>query len=187
MIFCPVNIICFAIPIPTVLDNLCVPPKPGVIPRPTSGCPKIALSEHILISQLKDISHPPPSAKPFTAAITGISKVSIFLKTSFPFLENSSASFFDKVDISDISAPATKDFSPSPVIIKALILDVSIESNACDNSSRTWLFKAFNALGRDIVINEISSSSVYFMYSKQLMEIRKETNIIWTIFDFIFM
>ena len=45
-------------------------------------------------------------------------------------MENSWASFFDKDDISDISAPATKDFSPSPVIIKALVLEVSISSNA---------------------------------------------------------
>jgi len=51
-----------------------------------------------------------------------ISNVSIFLKTSFPFLENSSASFLDTEDFSDISAPVTKDFSPSLIMIKALIL-----------------------------------------------------------------
>jgi len=39
------------------------------------------------------------------------------------------ASFFEKKDISDISAPDTKDFSTSPVIIKTLILDASILSN----------------------------------------------------------
>ena len=78
-IFCPVNIICFAIEMPIILANFRVAPNPGVISRLTSGCPKIAFSEHILISQLIDISHPPPRAKPLIAAITGIGKFSILL------------------------------------------------------------------------------------------------------------
>ena len=60
-----------------VLTNFRVEPNPRVMPRFTSGCPKIAFSEHILIPQLNEISHPIPSAKPFIAAITGISKFSI--------------------------------------------------------------------------------------------------------------
>ena len=39
-----------------------------------------ALSEQILISQLMEISQPPPSAKPFTAAMTG--KLEIFNRGS---------------------------------------------------------------------------------------------------------
>ena len=38
------------------LASLWVPPKPGVIPKPTSGCPNLAFSEAILISQAMDIS-----------------------------------------------------------------------------------------------------------------------------------
>ena len=75
------------LPIPTSLASLCVPPNPGVIPRPTSGCPNTALSEQIRISQLMEISHPPPRANPLTAAITGIGSVSILRKISFPFLQ----------------------------------------------------------------------------------------------------
>ena len=48
-IFCPVNIICFAIEMPIILANFRVAPNPGVISRLTSGCPKIAFSENILI------------------------------------------------------------------------------------------------------------------------------------------
>jgi len=62
LICCPVNNICFAIPIPTILGNLYVPPAPGMTPRPPSGSPKITFSEHILISQLKYNSHPPKNA-----------------------------------------------------------------------------------------------------------------------------
>ena len=64
-----VKIISLARPIPTKRASLCVPPKPGMIPSPVSGCPKIAFSEAILISHAIEISHPPPSANPLTAAI----------------------------------------------------------------------------------------------------------------------
>ena len=73
---------------PIVRANLCVPPNPGVIPRLTSGCPKIAFSEQILISQLNAISSPPPKAYPFIAAIIGIGNVSNFLKYHFLFWKN---------------------------------------------------------------------------------------------------
>ena len=95
--------------------SLCVPPNPGVMPRPTSGCPKTAFSEQIRMSQLMLISHPPPRAKPLTAAITGIGNVSNLRKISFPFLPKASPSAFVNVLISPMSAPATKDFSPAPV------------------------------------------------------------------------
>ena len=115
------------------------------------------------MSQLIEISHPPPRAKPLTAAITGIENVSIFLKTSLPFLENSSPCYLVKVLISAISAPATKDFSPEPVIIKALILLVSILSRVLSSSSRIWLFKAFRALGRFMVKIAVVPSSSYLI------------------------
>ena len=129
-----------------------------MIPRPTSGCPKIAFSEQSLISQLIEISHPPPKANPFTAAITGMSNVSNFLNTSFPFLPNASPSAFVNVDISPISAPATNDFSPAPVKTNALVSSKLTASKVAFNSSRTWLFNAFNAFGRLIVITPTSPS-----------------------------
>ena len=60
--------------------------------------------------------------------------------------------------ISAISAPATNDFSPEPVMINALIFVVSIISRVLSSSSKTLEFKAFKALGRFIVIMEICSS-----------------------------
>ena len=64
-----VKINSFALPIPTKRASLCVPPNPGMIPRPVSGCAKDALSEAMRISHAIEISHPPPRANPFTAAI----------------------------------------------------------------------------------------------------------------------
>ncbi len=139
-------------PGPTSLASLCVPPKPGVMPRPTSGCPNTALSEQILISQLMEISHPPPSAKPFTAAITGIGKTSNLRKTSFPFLPNASPSALVSVLISPISAPATKDFCPAPVKIRHLTVSKSTASSVLSSSSRTVEFKAFKAFSRLMVM-----------------------------------
>ena len=59
------------------LDKLWVPPKHGITPNLTSGCPNIAFSDAILISQLIASSHPPPNAYPLTAAITVFSRASI--------------------------------------------------------------------------------------------------------------
>ena len=139
-------------PAPTRRASLWVPPKPGVIPRPTSGCPKTALSEQILISQLMEISQPPPSAKPFIAAITGIGNVSSLRNTSFPFLPKASPSAFVNVLISPISAPATKDFCPAPVKIRHLTSSRFTASRVASSSSSTCEFSAFSAFSRLIVI-----------------------------------
>ena len=45
---------------PIALDNLNVPPAPGIIPILVSGRPIIAFSEATLISQDSDSSVPPP-------------------------------------------------------------------------------------------------------------------------------
>ena len=132
------------------------------------------------------ISHPPPRAYPLTAAITGISKVSIFLKTSFPFFEKAVPCSLFRVLISAISAPATKDFSPAPVIITALIFFVSMESKVLSSSSRTLEFKAFKAFGRLMVIMEIWSFSSYFIYSV-FREYDKDMRRMKMNFEFIFL
>ena len=84
-----------------------------------------------------EISHPPPRANPFTAAITGIGNVSNLRNTSFPFLPKASPSAFVNVLISPISAPATNDLSPAPVRIRHLTVSKSTASNVAFNSSRT--------------------------------------------------
>ena len=104
------------------------------------------------MSQLMEISHPPPNAKPLIAAITGIGNTSIFLNTSLPILPNASPSSFVSVLISPISAPATKDFSPAPVRIRHLMASKSTASMVASSSFNTSLFNAFSAFGRLIVI-----------------------------------
>ena len=131
------------------------------MPSPTSGCPNIAFSEQIRISQLIAISHPPPSAKPLTAAITGIGNFSSFRNTSFPFFPKASPSAFVRELISAMSAPATKDFSPAPVRIKARISSRSTASRTSSSSPSTALFKALSAFGREIVIRPICPSASY--------------------------
>jgi len=51
-----------------------------------------------------------------TAAITGLSSVSICLNTLLPFSENSFAEITSSLFNSPISAPATNAFLPLPVI-----------------------------------------------------------------------
>ena len=85
------------------------------MPRPTSGWPKTALSEQMRISQLMASSLPPPSAKPLTAAMTGMGNCSIIRKMSLPSLPKASPSALVIVLIEPMSAPATKLLSPSPV------------------------------------------------------------------------
>ena len=148
-------------PGPTNLASLCVPPNPGVIPRPTSGCPNTALSEQILISQLMEISQPPPNAKPLTAAMTGRGNVSNLRKTSFPFLPKASPSAFVNVLISPISAPATNDFSPAPVKIRHLVVSRLTASSVAFNSSRTCEFNAFNAFSLLMVMIPTAPFSSY--------------------------
>ena len=66
-------------------------------------------------------SQPPPSANPFTQAITGLGECSILKNTSCPLLARAVASSFDKDSNSFTSAPATKLFNPAPVITTLLI------------------------------------------------------------------
>ena len=54
--------LCLAMPGPTRRARRCVPPKPGVMPRPVSGWPKTAVSEQMRKSQLIESSQPPPRA-----------------------------------------------------------------------------------------------------------------------------
>ena len=72
-----VTIISKAFPLPTKFVSRCVPPYPGITPNVTSGNPSLELSEAILIWHDIANSKPPPKAKPLTAAIHGILRLSI--------------------------------------------------------------------------------------------------------------
>ena len=106
----PVRTISIALDLPTNRGNLCVPPAPGIIPNLISGCPNWALSAAIIKSHIIANSHPPPKAKPDTAAITGFLQTVTF---SQPLVIKSSiyALIYVLGAISLISAPAAKAFS----------------------------------------------------------------------------
>src|SRR5437016_7614624 len=63
-----------------------------MIPKATSGWLNFAFSDATLMVQAIAVSQPPPSAKPFTAAITGLPRFSIRLRTACPKAEDLSAS-----------------------------------------------------------------------------------------------
>jgi len=130
-----------------------------MIPKLTSGCPKMAFSEAMIKWQLMANSHPPPKAKPFTQAITGLGEFSILKNTSCPLFAKAVASSFDKASNSLISAPATKLLSPAPVITTDFISgNLYTLSNTASKSCMTCWFNAFNFSGRLMVMINVWSS-----------------------------
>ena len=83
----------------------------------TSSCPMRAFSLARRMWQAMEISHPPPRANPFTAAIEGFPNFSMALKAACPALANSTPPGPSSLDISPMSAPATKALLPLPVMI----------------------------------------------------------------------
>ena len=93
-------------------------------------------------------SHPPPSAKPLTAAMTGLGQVSILRNTSCPARARALASTGVWPDSSEMSAPAT-NARPAPVsITPAIASSTRISSIACPSSSIVASFKALSLSGR---------------------------------------
>ncbi|MNT42282.1 hypothetical protein D3C72_1786990 [compost metagenome] len=68
----PVNAMSMAFDLPTARGKRCVPPAPGITPSLISGWPNLAVSDAMMKSHIIASSQPPPSAKPLTAAITGL-------------------------------------------------------------------------------------------------------------------
>ncbi len=68
-----------------------MPPAPGTMPSLISGWPNLAVSAAISMSHIIATSQPPPSAKPATAAITGLRTWRIVsqLREMWPFLKAS--------------------------------------------------------------------------------------------------
>ena len=61
-----------ALALPIARGSRCVPPAPGMMPSLISGWPNFAVSAAMTMSHIIASSQPPPSAKPATAAITGL-------------------------------------------------------------------------------------------------------------------
>ena len=68
----PVRHISMALALPTWRISRCVPPEPGMTPSLISGWPNLAVSAAMMMSHIMASSQPPPSAKPATAATTGL-------------------------------------------------------------------------------------------------------------------
>ena len=112
----PVKINSLALPRPIRRGRRWVPPAPGMMARRVSVRPRVAAVEAMRMSQASASSVPPPSAMPFTAAMTGMPSCSMAVKrlrmvkmNSFTFSGGSPARSFR-------SAPEQKAFSPEPVI-----------------------------------------------------------------------
>src|SRR5690242_3746492 len=117
-------------------------------PSFTSGWPNFALSLAILIAHAIASSHPPPRAKPLTAAMTGLPRFSIRSVNACPRRVASSASTAVLFAISAMSAPAANAFSPAPVRMTPRTVESSRESSkAARNSWIVTLFSAFRTLG----------------------------------------
>src|SRR5437867_2062779 len=87
------------------------------MPSFSSGWPNLAFSLAMRRWQAIASSHPPPSAKPFTAAITGLPHVSSRRSTAWPRSARAFPSNGPCLARSPMSAPATKALGPAPVRI----------------------------------------------------------------------
>jgi len=118
------------------------------------------LSEAIRTWQLNASSQPPPRAKPFTAAITGLPSVSMRLIASWPDTEYSLPAMGVSADSSLMSAPATNALGPAPVMINAWTPASPPAAATARSSSRTVrLSSALSLSGRLMMIVAILSST----------------------------
>ena len=149
----PVRISSLAFFSPTSLGNIWVPPPPGITPTLISGCPNWAFSAAMIMSQAIDISVPPPTAIPFTMAMTGLG---ISLMNSYGLLValvHLMTSMGPHLENILISAPALKALSPAPVMTMTYTSSSSLAfSSAATTSPSKVSFCAFNLSGRLNVI-----------------------------------
>src|SRR5215472_7989765 len=97
-------------------------------------------------------SHPPPSAKPLIAAMTGFPRFSMRSKTCWPASACSRPLLGVWTASSAMSAPATNDRSPAPVSTIARIDSSALSSSiARCSSSSVREFNAFSTFGRLMV------------------------------------
>src|SRR6267143_2348883 len=128
------------------------------MPSLTSGWPNFAFSLAMRMWHAIASSQPPPSAYPFTAAITGLPHVSRRRSIAWPRSARALPSNGPCLARSPMSAPATNAFVPAPVRIAPLIASsLAMRSAACASSSTTWSFRALSLSGRLMVMNAMAS------------------------------
>mmetsp|Transcript_7532 Transcript_7532/g.24830 ORF Transcript_7532/g.24830 Transcript_7532/m.24830 type:complete len:202 (+) Transcript_7532:3-608(+) len=136
--------------LPTERTRRCVPPAPGMMPRPISGWPNFALGPAMIRSHIIASSQPPPRAKPFTAAMIGFL---IFVRSAqSPSMSWLYVSGKVMSAISLMSAPAAKARSDPVSTIAPTPGSLSKARNAPFTSAINGDDKAFSAFGRFNVI-----------------------------------
>ena len=132
---------------PARANRRCVPPAPGIRPRLVSGRPSLAVSPNTRQSAISASSNPPPSAKPSTAAISGLGKPRIAAQCA---LRGSSGPFgaglvFDLGDVGPggkIALGAVDQRHPDARDRR------QYRASAPANAARVAVFRAFFACGR---------------------------------------
>src|SRR2546422_2625627 len=145
------------------------------MPSFTSGWPNLASSLGMRRWQPTASSPPPPSAKPFTAAITGLPHVSSRRSTAWPRSARALPSNGPCLARSPMSAPATKALGPAPVrIAPRMSSPVATRSATAARSAITWSFSALSLSGRLMVITAtpslISKRRVWYSMRKSYHE-----------------
>ena len=135
-------------------------------PSFTSGWPNFALSDAMRTWHAIASSQPPPSAKPFTAAIVGLGDVSKRRKTDLAALrERLAPNRAVTCSSSEMSAPAT-NARPAPVrMTPPTSRSARSESIASPSSAITRSLSAFSLSGRLTVIVAIRSATVSVIVS----------------------
>src|SRR3569623_494355 len=104
-------------------------------------------------------SQPPPSAKPFTAAIHGLLLRSIAMPSRPPCSANACACAGSSVCISEMSAPATNAFSPAPVSATTRTLSSPSSISTAAVSSRITVPDSALSCGSRLMITTASGPS----------------------------
>src|SRR5215510_718168 len=139
----PVKIRSMALALPTARVRRCVPPMPGITPSLISGWPNFALSAAMIRSHCIASSHPPPSAKPATAATTGLRTCAS--RSQRPTKSAMNASMNDLPAISLISAPAANALSEPVTRMHPILPSTSNASIAALSSEISDALSALSA------------------------------------------
>jgi hypothetical protein len=137
-----------------------------MMPSVTSGSPITALAEAVRRWQASASSKPPPKAKPFMAATTGLGQLSTVFISFWPRSASGRACSGVCLASSPMSAPATKAFSPAPVTMTArTAVSAPTASKQCCSSPIVASFSALSLSGRLTVTKAMPSRSLRRMFS----------------------
>src|SRR5579871_1717123 len=160
-----------ALALPIARVSRCVPPIPGMMPSLISGWPNLALSAAMIRSHCRASSQPPPSAKPATAAITGLRRVAARSQVAAKSPRNASVKVFSAISL--MSAPAANALSEPVMTTQPTLSSASKASSACFSSPISALLRALSACGRLSRINPTLPRVSTMMFSWLMIMSRK--------------